>query len=88
MASACRRATLALARNEVIRVPTEMLVRDERRASEEPPRAARPTQPDNVRIAAKHYAARVRRLKLSMAVWGLWTILITTLWVGWPTSGT
>jgi hypothetical protein len=40
-------------------------------------------------MAALRYAARVRRLKLSVAVWGLWTTLITTLWVAheWDVNG-
>ena len=31
----------------------------------------------------------MRRLKLSVAVWGVWTILITTLWVAheWDVNG-
>jgi hypothetical protein len=34
-------------------------------------------------------AARVRRLKLAAAVWGVWTIAITTLWVAheWGVNG-
>jgi hypothetical protein len=89
MAPARPRATLALARKEVIHVPTEMLTREEHRVVAEPPRAARPTRPDDLRMAARRYAARVRRLKLSAAVWGVWTILITTLWVAheWDVNG-
>jgi hypothetical protein len=70
-------------------VPTEMLTREEHRVVAEPPRAARPTRPDDLRMAARRYAARVRRLKLSAAVWGVWTILITTLWVAheWDVNG-
>jgi len=70
-------------------VPTEMLTRDEHRVLEQPPAAARPTRPDELRMAARRYAARVRRLKLSAAVWGMWTILITTLWVvhEWDVNG-
>jgi hypothetical protein len=70
-------------------VPTEMLTRDEHRVLEEPPRAARPTGPDELHMATRRYAARVRRLKLSAAVWGVWTILITTLWVvhEWDVNG-
>ena len=81
MARACRRARLALARKEVIRVPTEMLTRDEHRVLEEPPGAARPTRPDELHLASRRYAVRMRRLKLSLAVWGVWTILITPLWL-------
>ena len=70
-------------------MPTEMLTRQEHRVVEEPPRAARPARPDELRVAARRYAARVRRLKLGIAVWGLWTILITTLWVTheWDVNG-
>jgi hypothetical protein len=89
MALACRGVTLAVARKEVIRVPTELLTRDEHRVSEEPPRSARPTLPDERLLAAKRYAARVRRLKLAVGVWSVWTILITTLWVAhqWDANG-
>jgi hypothetical protein len=89
MASVRRRATLALVRKEVIPVPTEMLTRDEHRVSEEPPRAARPIRPDELRPASEHYALRVRRVKLSFVAWGLWTTLITTLWVAheWDVNG-
>jgi hypothetical protein len=73
----------------VILVPAEMLTRDERRVVEERPLVARPTWPDELRMAARRYAARVRRLKLTAAVWGVWTILITTLWVAheWDVNG-
>jgi hypothetical protein len=89
MAPSCRHATLAVARKEVIRVPTEMLSRGEHRVPEEPPRSARPTRPDERLLAAQRYAARVRRLKLAVAVWGVWTILVTTLWVAhqWDANG-
>ena len=68
---------------------TEMLIRDEHRVLQEPARAAHPTLPDELRMAARRYAARVRRLKLSLAVWGAWTILTTTLWVAheWDVNG-
>jgi hypothetical protein len=38
---------------------------------------------------ARRYAARVRRLKLSAAVWGVWATLITTLWIAneWNANG-
>jgi hypothetical protein len=73
----------------VIHAPTEMLIKDEHRVLEEPARAAPPTRPDELRMAARRYAARVRWLKLSVAVWGVWTILITTLWVAheWDVNG-
>jgi hypothetical protein len=89
MPGARRRATLALALKEVIPVPTEMLTRDEHRVLEESPRAARPTPPDELRLASRQYARRVRRFKLSFAVWGPWTILITSLWIAheWDVNG-
>ena len=70
-------------------MPTEMLTRDEHRVLEEPPGAARTTRPDELHLASRRYAVRVRRLKLSCAVWGVWTILITTLWVAheWDVNG-
>jgi len=60
MAIARRRATLALARKEVIHVPTEMLTRDERVM--ELPRAVPAIRPDEHGAAARRYHARVRRL--------------------------
>jgi hypothetical protein len=82
-------ATLAVARKEVIAVPTEMLTRDEQRVLVEPPRAAPPTRKDELRVAEQRYARRVRRLTWSVAVWGAWTILVTTLWVAheWDVNG-
>jgi len=73
----------------VILVTTEMLTRDEHRVLEEPPRAVRPPRPDELRMTARRYAARVRRLKLRVAAWGVWTALITTLWVAheWDVNG-
>ena len=70
-------------------MPTEMLTRDEHRVLEEPRRAARPTGPDELRMAAQRYAARVRRLKLTAAMWGVWTFSITTLFVvnEWQANG-
>jgi hypothetical protein len=89
MSSARPRATLALVRKEVIPVPTEMLTRDEHRVLEEPPHAARRSPPDELRTASQDYALRVRRFKLSFVAWGLWTMLITTLWVAheWDVNG-
>ena len=77
-----------MAWKEVILVPTELLTRrDEHRVVEEPPRVVR--RPDELRLAARRYAVRVRRLTLSAAVWGVWSILITTLWVTheWDVNG-
>ena len=70
-------------------MPTKMLAGDEHRVLEERPRTVRPTRPDELRMAARRYAARVRRLKLSVVAWGAWTILITTLWVTheWDVNG-
>jgi hypothetical protein len=49
----------------------------------------RPTPPNELRRAARRYAARVRRLKLSAVAWGVWTVLVTTLWVAhqWNANG-
>lgn len=70
-------------------MPTELLTRDEHRVMEEPPRAVRHVRPDESGLAAPRYATRVRRLKLSVAVWGVWSILITLLWVAheWDVNG-
>jgi len=69
-------------------VPTEMLIRDEQRASQAPSTAA-PTPPDELRIAARTQVERVRRLKRSAGVWILGTVLLTTLWVlnEWNANG-
>jgi uncharacterized membrane protein YphA (DoxX/SURF4 family) len=66
-----------------------MLTRDEHRVLEEPPRLPGSARSDDFRMAAWLYATRVRRLKLRVASWGLWTILITTLWVAheWDVNG-
>jgi hypothetical protein len=70
-------------------VPTEMLERDEHRVLEESPHEASLTRPDELRMAARRDAARGRRLRQSVAAWGVWTILITTLWVAheWDVNG-
>jgi hypothetical protein len=69
-------------------MPAEMLTKQEHRASQTSP-AAVPTGQDERRTAAQRYLKRVRRLKLSVAAWGIWTILITTLWVAheWDANG-
>ena len=69
-------------------MPTEMLIRDEHRASQAPPPAA-PTRPDELRAAALTQLKRVRRLKLNVGAWALGTILLTTLWVlnEWQANG-
>ena len=69
-------------------MPTEMLIRDEHRVMELP-RAVPPIRPDDVRAAARRYQARVRRLKVGAAAWGVWTISVTTLWVAhqWNANG-
>ena len=71
-------------------MPTETLIRDEHRVLEEPLRAARPTPPDELRLASQHDVLRERRFKVSLVAWGLWTMLITTLWVAheWDVNGT
>ena len=70
-------------------MPTEMLTKEEHRAAEAPPPAARPSRPEEPGEAARRYAARVRRLQLGLAAWGAWTILITALWVWheWDANG-
>lgn len=70
-------------------MPTELLTRDEHRVVAEPPRVVHRPRPDELRMAARRYSARVRRLKLNAAVWGVWSILITTLWVAhqWNANG-
>jgi hypothetical protein len=67
-----------------------MLTRDEQRVLVESPPVARPMRPDELGTATRGYAARVRRLKLSVAAWGVWSILITTLWIvhEWDVNGT
>jgi hypothetical protein len=69
-------------------MPAEMLTRDVRRVLEEPLRAAR-TPPDARDVAGRRYAARVRRVKRAVVAWGVWTILVTTLWVThqWGANG-
>jgi hypothetical protein len=66
-----------------------MLTRDEHQTLEEPLRVAEPKRPSEPCASAQRYAARVRRLKLSVAVWAVWTIGITTLWVvnEWQANG-
>ena len=62
-------------------MPTEMLIREERRASQAPP--------DERRIAARTQLERVRRLKLNAGAWVLGTVVLTTLWVlnQWNVNG-
>ena len=83
MSGRSRRATIAVTSEELRLVPTEMLSKEEHRTSQAPPAAA--TEPDS----AQGYRKRLRRLKLGVAAWGTWTILITTLWVvhEWNVSG-
>ena len=56
---------------------------------DESPDMARRTGPAEPRGMERRYAARVRRLKLSVAAWCLWTVLITTLWATqqWDANG-
>jgi hypothetical protein len=69
-------------------VPTEMLTKGEQQVLEEARLAPRPTRPGELRMA-RRYVARVRRLKLSVVALGVWTTLITTLWVAheWDVNG-
>ena len=68
-------------------MPTEMLTKQEHRASQTSPAVV--IEQDEPRTAALRYLKRVRRLRLSVAAWGMWTILITTLWVAheWDVNG-
>ena len=70
-------------------MPTDMLTKDEHRLVEDLPRAAPATRPVEMRAGARRYAARVRRLKVRVALWGAWTFLITALWVAheWDANG-
>lgn len=56
-----------------------MLVIDEHRVSDE---QAQLSKGDGLVTAKQPDPARVRRLKLSAAAWGMWTILVTVLGVG------
>jgi hypothetical protein len=89
MSRSSRRATLVVARKEVIDVPTQMLTRDKHRVSEKPPGTAVPVPAAEPAMAEREYAARVRRLKRGVVAWAVWTILITTLWVAheWDANG-
>ena len=70
-------------------MPTEMLTKDEHRASQTLPPTAVPTEKDELRAAAHRQVKRVRRLKINVAAWVLGTILLTTLWVlnEWQANG-
>jgi len=70
-------------------VPTELLTRDEHRASQTPTPTPVPTGEDELDAAARRQLERVRRLKLNVAAWVLGTILLTTLWVlnEWQANG-
>ena len=69
-------------------MPTEMLTRDEHLVMELP-RAVPPIRPDEPRATARRHRARIRRLKVGAATWGIWTISVTTLWVAhqWNANG-
>jgi hypothetical protein len=66
-----------------------MLTKQEQRAVEAPMTTAAAIETKQLRAAAQRQVKRVRRLKLSAAVWGVWTILITALWVlvEWQDNG-
>ena len=70
-------------------MPTELLTRDEHRASQTPPPIAVPTEEVELRASARTQVKRVRRLKLNVAAWVLGTILLTTLWMlnEWQANG-
>lgn len=68
---------------------TEMLTKGEQRVLAGQPHTTPPTRKDELRVAEQRYAERVRRLEWSAAAWGVWVILITTLWVAhqWNANG-
>jgi hypothetical protein len=68
-------------------MPTEMLIGPQRQEVKEPRHGAR--SPDELRPAERHYAAKVRRLKVGAVVLALWTILITPVWLvsEWRANG-
>lgn len=68
---------------------TEMLTKQEQRAAEAPMTTAAVIETKKLRASAQRQVKRVRRLKIGVAVWGVWTILITTLWVvnEWQANG-
>ena len=70
-------------------MPTEMLTSNEHRVSDVPPPTIRRTRSTELQEAERRYAARVRRLKLSVAAWAVWMTSITTLWVTheWDVNG-
>jgi len=70
-------------------VPTELLTRDEHRASQTLPPTAVQTEKGELPVSARTQVKRVRRLKLNVAAWVLGTILLTTLWVlnEWQANG-
>lgn len=69
-------------------MPTEMLTKSEHRVTPTLPPSPVATEDDELREAARH-GKRVRRFKINAAVWGLGTILLTTLWVvnEWQANG-
>lgn len=70
-------------------MPTELLRKDEHRASQDVLPAAVPKEEDELRAAARRQLKRVRRLKINVAAWALGTIVLTTLWVlnEWQANG-
>ncbi len=70
-------------------MPTEMLSGDEQSLTAESRRVTPAARADAPGVADQRYAERVRRLKWSVAAWGVWTIVVTTLWVTheWNANG-
>jgi len=70
-------------------VSTEMLTKQEHRASETPLPTAVAMEAVELRAAARRQAKRVRRLKINAAAWGVGATLITALWVlnEWQDNG-
>ena len=70
-------------------MPTEMLTKNEHRASQALPPTTVPMEEDELRAAVRSQLKRVRRLKIHVAAWVLGSTLITTLWVlnEWQANG-
>jgi hypothetical protein len=82
------RATLEGAK-EVSSVPVEAVTKQERATSGTPASSAVGIEREELRAAAERQVARMRRLKLNAAAWGLGAIVFTTLWVlsQWQANG-
>jgi H+/Cl- antiporter ClcA len=81
-----RRATLAVARKEVIMVTAEMLTENGRTAAQPIPATA---PDDELRAFARKHVERVHRLKLHVAAFVLGMIVLTPVWAltEWQSNG-